>query len=297
MARFDYLAPRTMAEMAQHLADYGEDAKIIAGGQSLLILIYQGFVSPGVLVSVNEMPGLDQISHDDSKGLDLGAAATQTQIATSSLIRERYPALAQAAEKVASVHVRNLGTVGGNVCLAAPTGDSSPALLALGASVKAVSRRGERTIALDGFFRDSFETVLEPDEWVTRIVIPPPLASSGSVYLKHSVRAVDQATVGVGVWWSWDGKGTCRDIRIGLTGAGPVPLRAKRAEAVIRNHPLTDETIAETGQVAARECDPLSDGHASASYRRKMVAVFVRRALQQLQKGASRSLPGKGNGR
>ncbi|MBF8305016.1 MAG: aldehyde dehydrogenase, middle subunit [Acidobacteria bacterium] len=187
---------------------------------------------------------------------------TQTQIAASPLIREKYAGLAQAAEKVGSVHVRNLGTVGGSVCHADPAADSPPALLALQASVKAVSRRGERMIALDGFFRDSLESVLEPDELLSHIVIPAASTFSNSVYLKHAARAVDRATVGVSIWWTWDAEEKCRDIRIGLTGAGPTPLR------------------------------PLSGSHAPASYRRKMVAVFVRRALGQL--ASHRSAPGEG---
>jgi carbon-monoxide dehydrogenase medium subunit len=269
--------------MVRQLAEHGEDAKLIAGGQSLLILIYQGFLSPGILISTDRAAGLDEITYDDAAGLGLGAAVTQTQIASSPLIRERYASLAQAAEKIASAHVRNLGTVGGNVCHAAPTGESSPALLALGASVKAVSPRGERIVDLDGFFRDSFETALEPDEMVSRIIVPPPAPSSRSIYLKHSVRAVDQATVGVGISCAWDDDGRCRDVRIGLTGAGPTPMRAKQAEAVLKNERLTTETMTAAGEAAANECDPLSDGHASASYRRRMVAVFVRRALDRLQ--------------
>jgi len=288
MPRFEYLVPQSISQMTKHLAEYGEDAKVIAGGQSLLVLINQGLVSPGVLVSLNEVAGLDQIVHDDSKGLEIGAAVTQTQIATSALIREKYMGLAQAAEKVGSVHVRNLGTVGGNVCHADPGADSPPALLALQASVKAVSRRGERIIPLDGFFRDSLESVLEADEMVTHIVIPAASPFSNSVYLKYAARAVDRATVGVSVWWTWDAEEKCRDIRIGLTGAGPTPLRAKQAEALARGYRLTNEVIVEMGQMAARECDPLSGGHAPASYRRKMVAVFVRRALEQLVKEMNR---------
>lgn len=291
MPRFEYLVPRTISQMTRHLADYGEEAKVIAGGQSLLILIRQGLVSPGVLVSLNEIAGLDRIIHDDAKGLEIGAAVTQTQIATSPVIREKYAGLAQAAEKVASVHVRNLGTVGGNVCHADPAADSPPALLALGASVKAVSRRGERTIPMDGFFRDSLESVLAPDELLSHIVIPAAAPFSNSVYLKHAVRAVDRATAGVGIWWTWDAEEKCRDIRIGLTGAGPTPLRARQAEALARGSRLTDEVIMAAGQMAARECDPLSGGHAPASYRRKMVEVFVRRALTQLAKNTNRSAP------
>lgn len=292
MPRFEYLVPQSISQMTRHLADYGEEAKVIAGGQSLLILIRQGLVSPGVLVSLNEIAGLDRIIHDDAKGLEIGAVVTQTQIATSPVIREKYAGLAQAAEKVGSVHVRNLGTVGGNVCHADPAADSPPALLALGASVKAVSRRGERTIPMDGFFRDSLESVLEPDEMLSHIVIPAASPFSNSVYLKHAARAVDRATVGVSIWWTWDAEEKCQDIRIGLTGAGPTPLRARQAEALARGHRLTDEVIMETGQVAARECDPLSGAHAPASYRRKMVAVFVRRALGQLAR--RRSAPGEG---
>src|SRR3972149_1280865 len=196
MARFDYFEPDHLDELFDLLARYGEDTRVIAGGQSLLILIRQGLVRPGVLISLDKISSLRPISYKDNE-IILGAMVTQSDVSAADRIREHLAVLSQAASKVGSVHVQNLGTVGGNLCHAEPNGDSAPALLAAGASVRASGKRGERTIPLEEFFRGPFETALEPDQALPHIHVPIPAEGATSVYLKHVLRAVDRATVSV----------------------------------------------------------------------------------------------------
>ena len=281
MARFDYFEPDHLDELFDLLARYGEDARVIAGGQSLLILIRQGLVRPGVLISLDKISSLRQISYKDNE-IILGAMVTQSDVSAADRIREHLAVLSQAASKVGSVHVQNLGTVGGNLCHAEPNGDSAPALLSAGASIRASSSRGERAIPLEDFFRGPFENVLEPDEAVTYIHVPVPGSSASSVYLKHVLRAVDRATVSVGLMMQMERGGRCQEIRIGLSGAAPTPIRAKKAEALLKGEKITEPLIEAAGMEVSRNCDPLSDAHGPAEYKRKMVGLFTQRAIRQL---------------
>ncbi len=281
MARFAYFDPEDVSEVLELLRRYGEGARIIAGGQSLLILIRQGFVRPEVLISLHRISSLRQIQSDGA-ALVLGTMVTQSQIGADRNLGERFAVLAQSASRVGSVHVQNLGTVGGNVCHAEPNGDSPPALLALGASVQAVSPRGARNIPLEDFFRGPFENVLEPDEFVTEIRIPDWEEGSSSIYLKHVLRGVDRAIVGVGVRIQMDAAGVCRSVGIGLCGAGPVPFRAREAESLLVGQKITDELIEAAGSEVSKNCEPLSDGHGPGEYKKKMAALLVKRALHKL---------------
>lgn len=281
MARFDYFEPSHPDELLHLLGRYGGEAKIIAGGQSLLILIRQGLVRPKVLISLDKISSLRQVSWDGD-GLILGAMVTQSEIAAEDKARDNFDVLAQAASRVGSVHVRNLGTVGGNLCHAEPNGDSAPALLSLGASVRALSSRGERLVSLEHFFRGPFETVLEPDEVLTHIHVPLPGVSSSSMYLKHVLRDVDRAIVSVAVAMQMDDAGVCRDTRIGLGGAGPTPQRAKGGEALLKGEKITEALIKAVGREISKRCDPLSDAHGSAEYKRKMAGVLTERAIRQI---------------
>ena len=281
MARFDYFEPDHLDELFDLLARYGEDARVIAGGQSLLILIRQGLVRPGVLISLDKISSLRQISYKDNE-IILGAMVTQSDVSAADRIREHLAVLSQAASKVGSVHVQNLGTVGGNLCHAEPNGDSAPALLSAGASIRASSSRGKRAIPLEDFFRGPFENVLEPDEAVTYIHVPVPGSGASSVYLKHALRAVDRATVSVGLMMQMERGGRCQEIRIGLGGAAPTPIRAKEVEALLRGEKITESIIEAAGMEVSRNCDPLSDAHGPAEYKRKMVGLFTQRAIRQL---------------
>lgn len=286
MPAFDYYAPKERKEVFHLLSQFGEDARIIAGGQSLLILIRQGLVQPAVLISLDGIPSLKQISAEDGT-LRLGSMVTQSGVAKAPAVQEKFCVLAQAASRVGSVHVQNLGTVGGNVSHAEPNGDSSPALIALGASVQASSSRGERMIPVEDFFRGPFENVLEADEALTEIHIPSFAGGSSSVYLKHVLRGIDRAIVGVGLMMELEGD-VCRKARIGLSGAAPTPIRAREAETLLQGESVTEALIRAVGAEVVRYCDPLSDGHGPAEYKKKMAGVFVGRAIRQIVTSRSR---------
>jgi carbon-monoxide dehydrogenase medium subunit len=281
MAKFKYFEPADQTEALSLLKNYGNEARVIAGGQSLLILIRQGLIRPQVLVSLHRIAVLGEINFEERDVL-LGAMATQRQISLDDRIRSVLPALAEAASRVGSIHVQNLGTVGGNISHAEPNGDSAPALIALGGSVVASSHRGERTILLDDFFRGPFENSLEPDEMLACIRLPLPVDGTSSVYVKHVQRAVDRATVGIGVQLRIDGAGVCTDARIGVGGAAPSPFRATKAEAVLKGERISDALLESVAAEVSAMCDPLEDSHGPAEYKRKMAGVFVKRALRAL---------------
>lgn len=281
MARFDYFEPSYPDELFGLLGRYGDDARVIAGGQSLLIMIRQGLVQPGVLISLEKISALRQISHERNE-IILGAMVTQSEISADDRIRERLPVLSLAASKVGSVHVQNLGTVGGNLCHAEPNGDSAPALLSAGASVRASSAHGERTILLEDFFQGPFENVLASDEVLTHIHVPTPKNDGSSIYLKHVLRAVDRATASIGLMMQMGRDGRCREARIGVGGGAPTPRRAKEAEKLLQGEKITESVIEAAGQEVSKHCDPLSDAHGPAEYKRKMAGLLTKRAIRQI---------------
>ena len=280
MAKFDYFEPEDLPQALDLLGQHGDEARVIAGGQSLLILIRQGFLRPAVLISPHRIRSLREIKIDGGEVV-LGAMVTQREISSDSTISRNFAALAQAASKVGSIHVQNLGTVGGNLSHAEPNGDSAPALISLGASVMAASGRGQRRIPMENFFRGPFENALESDEMVTHVRVPLPVNRAWSVYLKHVMRAVDRATVGIGVQLRMDAGGVCSDVRIGLCGAGLRPFRPTKAEALLRGENISEALLSAVGSEISSSCDPISDSHGPADYKRKMAAVLIKRALRQ----------------
>ena len=280
MGKFAYFEPEDLSQALDLLQQHGDEARVIAGGQSLLILIRQGFVRPAVLISPHRIRALREIKIAGGEVV-LGAMVTQREISSDSIISENFAALAQAASKVGSLHVQNLGTVGGNLSHAEPNGDSAPALISLGASVTAASARGQRRVSLENFFRGPFENALEPSEMLTHIHVPLPAAGAWSVYLKHVMRAVDRATVGIGVQLQVSSAGLFSNPRIGICGAGPQPFRAVEAEALLQGQRISETLLAAVGSAIAAACDPFSDSHGPADYKRKMAAVFIKRALRQ----------------
>lgn len=276
-----YLGPTSLDEALALLAEHGDEAKVLAGGQSLLVFLRQGLLAPSYLIGLRGVADLRRLEASPEGGLTVGAMVTQHALEYAPLVRERFPALAEAAAVIASPPVRRQGTIGGNLCHADPTGDPPAALIALGAEVE-IARVGERRrLPVEELFRDYMEPAIEPDELLVAIHLPAPAPRSGAAYLKHRLRGVDTALIGVGVGLALAEDGvTCADARIGLVGAGTTPVRAVRAEAVLRGAPLTDDGLAAAGEAAAEECAPLSDTEASEWYRREMVTVFVRRAAQ-----------------
>jgi carbon-monoxide dehydrogenase medium subunit len=273
-----YAAPESVDEAVQLLAA-SDDAKVVAGCQSLGVFLRQRLIEPGLLVGLKRIPELSEITELPDGGLRIGAMVTQRALETSGIVRERFPALAEAAGLIASPLVRQQGTIGGNLCHADPTGDPPAVLIALGAHVELGSGAGRRQVPAEDLFVDYMETILAPDELLVAVYLPAPGAHSGAAYLKHRVRGVDTALVaaGVALTLSEDAQ-SIREARIGLAGAGPTPLRARSAELILSGAAPTAETFAAAGEAAAAESDPLEDTEGSAWYRREMIARFVQRA-------------------
>jgi carbon-monoxide dehydrogenase medium subunit len=226
--------------------------------------------------------GLNGIEVKDG-GLSIGGLATHRAVETSSLLRRRIPMLAETYHHVATLRVRNMATVGGGLAHADPNQDPPPSLIALGATVKATSPNGSRVIPLDEFFKDYYETVLNPDEIITEVMVPKIAPNTGAAYIKFLPRTADDyATVSAAAVLTLDKtKKTIADVRIALGSVGVTPIRATAAEALLRGQPLKADGFAAAGEKAKEAVDPVSDFRGSAAYKKDMAAVFVRRALEK----------------
>ena len=282
MIPFEYRTPKTLKEVHASLKEFGGDAKLLSGGTALVIMMKQRLVRPTCLVSLSSLRGLDKIEVKDG-GLKIGGLATHRAVETSSLVKRRFPMLAETYHHVATLRVRNMATVGGGLAHADPNQDPPPSLIALGATVKATSETGSRVIALDEFFTDYYETVLNPDEIITEVFVPKLAANTGTAYIKFLPRTADDyATVSAAAVLTLDKtKKNIADVRIALGSVGVTPIRATAAEAILRGQPLKTEAFAEAGEKAKDAVDPVSDFRGSASYKRDMAGVFVRRALEK----------------
>ena len=279
------IRPESLDEALAVREQYTHDALPIAGGQSLLVMMRNRLVAPATLIDLEPLEALRGVEVQSS-GISIGAMNTCRQLIASPVLREEVGVLPAAARQVSSTAVRNLGTIGGNVCHNEPGADLPPALLALNARAVLRRRTDIREVPLADFFTGYFETVLEPDEILCCIDVEHPPAGAVGVYLKHAISPEDLAMVGVAAVVVPEGTrgGGVSEVRIGIGGAAPVPLRARQAEAALKGAVLDAETARAAGETAAAEVDPPSDPHASAEYRRKMVSVFVRRALLQAAK-------------
>ena len=288
MRPFEYLQPDTLEEALALLGDSGEDAKVIAGGTALVIMMKQRLVMPARLISLRRLAGLGDVAAGDGE-LRLGALATHRAVETSPLVRSRIPALADTYRDVATLRVRNMATVGGSLAHADPSQDPPVTLMALGARLQLASAAGSRQVPADAFFKDYYETVLRPDELICDVRVPVPEPHSGSVYLKFLPRSADDyATVGVAAVVSIDpASGICRDCRIAMGCVGPTPLRAREAESLLRGQKATPALLQQVAAASEQAVDPVSDVRGSASYKRAMAGVFVRRAVEQAWRQAA----------
>jgi CO/xanthine dehydrogenase FAD-binding subunit len=278
MKRFEYLAPRSLAEALEMLADRPE-AIPLAGGTDLLVQVKEGSRSVETLLSLKRVPELRQYGHNGA--LTLGSTVTVGRIAADPQIQQAYTTLAAGAGLIGSVQIRNVATLGGNLCNASPSADTAPPLLVLGAQAVIASAQGERTIPLEQLFRGPGRTALQAGELLKAIIVPRPAERSGSFYLRHTPRArMDLAVVGVAAAITLEANGSIGDARLALGAVAPVPMRARRAEALLAGQILTDELWREVGATAAREVEPIDDLRASAEYRRHLVDVLTRRALR-----------------
>jgi aerobic carbon-monoxide dehydrogenase medium subunit len=283
MARFDYLEPHTLKQAISLLQRHGDQARIVAGSTDFLVRWRQGSWRPQYVVNIQHIPGLNRISYSPRNGLRLGALVTVQTLETHPVVREKYPALATGATSFAGVQVRNLATVGGNICNASPAGDTLPALLAFDAQCRIVGPDGERWVSLDQFFVGPGRTALQPGEILTELQLPPPLPNSGSLYIKHSPRgAMDIAAIGVASAVSLeDGGRVCRDVKIALGAVASAPIRAYSAEDMLRGQTITPGLIEAAAQEAQNRATPIDDVRATAMYRKTIVGVLAQRTLER----------------
>jgi carbon-monoxide dehydrogenase medium subunit len=283
LPNFKYLRPETLEEACSLLSQFNGKARVIAGGTDLMVNMKQKTVRPAYLIDISCLPGLNTIEYNQEDVLKIGALCTHSDIESSSVIQEKFNILAQACRSIGSVQIRNLGTIGGNLCNASPSADSAPALLGLDAKVRIFGSAGEDAIELAKFFTGPGQTLLKPDEILTGIDISATSPPSSAVFLKLSPRrAMDLAVVGVGIvlWLSADGS-SCTDIRIALGAVAPVPIRAIKAEEILRGQKLDNALIDETARVASEETKPITDIRGSVEYRKEMVQVLTQRGIQQ----------------
>jgi aerobic carbon-monoxide dehydrogenase medium subunit len=278
-ASFEYFAPSSMDEALSVLERYGDEAKILAGGQSLIPLMKLRFASPRALVDLNGIDGLGEL-YEDNGMLNIGALVRHKHCERSDLLRSRYAVLADAAPQISDPIVRNRGTVAGSLAHADPQGDWGSALLAAGAQVQVRGSDGTRTIPLDDFFLGPFTPALEPTEIVTWVQVPDPGPSAGGAYFKLERKVGDFATVAVGVHVSF-ANGNVERAGIALTGVGPRNLRAEAAEQALAGKELDDEAIGEAARLAAEASEPRDDVRGSAEYKRNVVRVFTERGLRK----------------
>jgi carbon-monoxide dehydrogenase medium subunit len=277
---FTYLKPGSVKEALAMLAEHADECKVICGGQSLLIVMRQGLVAVDYLIDLKGLNELSYIKYDAKEGLKLGATTTHRTIEKSDVIKKNYPILVAMEEKLASIQVRNWGTIGGNLAHADAAGDPAPVLISLGAKIKLGSAKGERVMSLEEFYTDLFETAMEHDEIVLEVQVPPAAPKTGSAYQKFNLIENDQGIVAVAATVTADKAGVCQDAKIVLGNAGVTPIRAKSAEQVLIGKKLTDKLFAEAGEAAAGDADPVSDIHASSEFRLHLIKVLTKRMVK-----------------
>jgi carbon-monoxide dehydrogenase medium subunit len=277
-SRFRYEAPRSLEEAVGLLRDGGDDAKVLAGGQSLVPMMKLRFASPELIVDINNLPGLDYHRADPDGSLHIGALCRHADLEHSGLLKATQPTMAAAAPLVADPLVRNRGTLVGSLCHADPQGDWASVMLALGGLVIAHGPGGRRAIPLAEFVTGPFQNVLAHDEIAIEAVVPPAAGVRSGGYLKLERRVGDFATVGTAVAIETSG-GTVTRAGIALTGVGGSTIGASAAAAALTGKPLTAQTIAEAAELAAGVAEPRTDHRGTAEYKRQLVRVFVRRIL------------------
>jgi aerobic carbon-monoxide dehydrogenase medium subunit len=283
--RFEYLEPESIKEALALLSQYRGKSKILAGGTDLMLQVRNRAIKPEYVVDITRIPGLDYITFDDQQGLNLGALTTIRALETSVELQRKYPILSQAASQLGSVAIRNVATVGGNLCNALPSAETSQALVALSARARVVSPRGERTEDLETFFTGVGKTLLQPDEILLEILVPEPAPYTAGIYIKHSPRGpIDLAIVNITVLMTMEpDQKVCRDARIVLGAVSPTPLRARTAEGVLKGKRLNGALIDRAAQVASDEARPRHGSiRGSFEYKKEMVRVLTGRAIREV---------------
>lgn len=280
MNRFEYFAPETVREATELLQAHPR-ARVLAGGTDLLVQMKERARTPDTLVDIRRIPGAGELRFDSESGLTIGAAVTMRQVELMPAAQSHYAGLAEGARVVGSFQIRNLATIVGNICNAAPSADAAPGLIVHGAKVKIAGPGGRRAILVGNFMTGPGRTALQSGEFVVGIHVPVPSARTGSAYVRHTPRgAMDIAMVGVGAAVTLaPGTHACQDARIVLGAVAPTPLRARAAERLLQGQRLTDGLIAAAADRAAEEARPISDVRGSADFRREMVRVLTARMV------------------
>ena len=275
---FQYESPGSLAEAIAMLEKYGDEAKILSGGHSLIPMMKLRFASPEYLIDINGIPGLSYIKEEDGL-LKLGALTREAEIEHSALLQQHFPIFADVTKLIADPQVRNMGTIGGNLAHGDAANDHPAVMLALNATIIVTGPDGKRAIPVDEFFFAFYMTAIQQNEILTEIQIPVPGPGTGSAYHKIERKVGDYATAGIAVQLTIDGNGICTAAGIGLTNVNPTPLRAARSEAALLGKPINDATIAEAAQYATQDCSPSSDLRGSEEYKRHLVGVLVKRMV------------------
>ncbi len=286
---FDYYAPASMNETLALLEQHGENARILAGGTHVLVMMKMEREAPGVLIDIQNVPELAEIRLDERGDLTIGARATIREVRDNPIVRDCYPALAQACAAFGSTQIQEMGTIGGNLCNGSPASDTPPALLALGAQIVVRSGRGELRMPLENLFISPGHTILKPDELLLAIVLPAPSPGSTSAFYKLARVSADLAKASVAVMLQRDGERVTR-CRMAFGSVAPTPMRAKAAEAVLEGKPFSAELAARAAQAASEEISPIDDIRSTAWYRREVVKVMAQDLLQALWDGKGTGL-------
>ena len=284
-ANFEYAAPSSLEEAISLLHQYGDEAKILSGGHSLIPMMKLRFAEPEYLIDINNIPGLAYIKEEGAI-LKIGALTREAELEHSELVQSKYPIFMDATKLIADPQVRNMGTIGGNLAHGDAANDHPAVMLAMRASVVATSQSGKRTIPIDEFFHGFYMTALEHGDILTEIQIPIPPAGTGNAYHKLERKVGDYATAGAAVQITVEGN-ICKEIGIGLTNVNPIPLRAERSEAALRGQEITEERIAQAAQFASEDCNPAPDLRGDEEYKRAMVGVLVKRMIHKALERAS----------
>lgn len=279
--RFELVQPRSLSEALEAKREYGEKAKVLAGGTDLMVLLKERKLKTEAVISLRGLRELNFIG-EKTDGVTLGALVTHTDVATSTVVRGRFPDLAEACSQIGAAQIQNLGTVGGNLCNASPAADTAPPLFLLDAVLTLASTQGERRVPIQEFFIGPRQTVLKADEILKEIFIPKISGRRGATYLKLGRRqAMEIAIVGLGMAIHLNGSDqVVSECRIAMGSVAPTVLRARNAEAILREKEITSELIDEMAAVAADAARPISDVRASAEYRTDMIRVLCRQATQ-----------------
>ena len=296
-AEFDYLAPTTLEEAVRLLAERGPEAKLLAGGHSLLPLMKLRLAAPRYVIDIGRLRGLSYIREEKGR-IHIGALTTHADVEDSALLRGKCPLLPDTAAYIGDVQVRNRGTIGGSLAHADPAADYPAAILALDAEIVAASSAGTRVIPAHEFFVDLLTTQLRQGEILTEVRVPGLARRTGSCYLKLHQPASGYALVGVAARVTANRAGKMQEVAVGITGVGAKAYRAEATERALRGKKATPKSLADAARHSTQGVEPLSDLHASAEYRREMTVVFVRRALERaLAAAQAKRVPGRGRGK